>query len=297
MDLQTLRFFVVSAEVGSLSSASEQLHYAQSNLSSRIKQLEDELGDALFYRHKRGVTLTTKGKLFYDYAVRVLQLSDEAVNAVQNLDVARGVLKIGALEATVLDDLPQLLSDYHNAFPNVKLEIKTEMNDWLRESVLDRTLDGAFISGPAPHPDLVEVPFNTKHLIVVGSANGPDEPVEALLRDAALITFPEGSIFRHRFELLLSSLSLPYLSRLNVMNSLSANIVNICAGIGYGYLTRTIAAKYIERGLMKAYPFDDPFSELKVFFIYRKDRFMDVAFQRFLDAVNACQEKVSRVGE
>ena len=297
MDLQTLRFFVVSADAGSLSTASERLHYAQSNLSSRIKQLEGELGEALFYRHKRGVTLTTKGKLFYDYAVRVLQLSDEAVNAVQNLDVARGQLKIGALEATALDDLPELLSDYHNAFPNVKLEIKTEMNDWLRESVLDRTLDGAFISGPAPHPELVEVPFNTKHLIVVGSANSPDEPVEALLRDAALITFPEGGIFRQRFELLLSSLSLPYLNRLNVMNSLSANIVNICAGIGYGYLPRTIVAEYIERGLMKAYPFDDPFSELKVYFVYRKDRFMDAAFQRFLDTVSACRESALGMGK
>ena len=48
MDLQTLRFFVASADAGSFSAAAENLHYAQSNLSNRIKQLEEELGEPLF---------------------------------------------------------------------------------------------------------------------------------------------------------------------------------------------------------------------------------------------------------
>ena len=69
MDLQTLRFFVASADAGSFSAAAENLHYAQSNLSNRIKQLEEELGEPLFYRHKRGVSLTAKGKVFYDYSI------------------------------------------------------------------------------------------------------------------------------------------------------------------------------------------------------------------------------------
>jgi molybdenum-dependent DNA-binding transcriptional regulator ModE len=60
MDLQTLRFFVAAAEAGSFSAAAESLHYAQSNLSNRIKHLEEELKEPLFYRHKRGVHLTAR---------------------------------------------------------------------------------------------------------------------------------------------------------------------------------------------------------------------------------------------
>ena len=60
MDLQTLRFFVAAAEAGSFSAAAEDLNYAQSNLSNRIKQLEEELGEPLFYRYRRGVALTAK---------------------------------------------------------------------------------------------------------------------------------------------------------------------------------------------------------------------------------------------
>ena len=69
------------------------------------------------------------------------------------------------------------------------------------------------------------------------------------------------------------------------MNSLSANIVNICAGIGYGYLPISAVGQFIREGLMREYPLDDPFSDFVVVFIYRKDRLMDAAFRYFLDAV------------
>ena len=97
MDLQTLRFFVASADAGSFSAAAENLCYAQSNLSSRIKQLEEELGEPLFYRYKRGVSLTAKGKVFYDYAVRLLRLSEEAVTVMRDMEHAMGKADAGLL--------------------------------------------------------------------------------------------------------------------------------------------------------------------------------------------------------
>ena len=97
-----------------------------------------------------------------------------------------------------------------------------------------------------------------------------------------MVTFPEGSVFRRRLELLLSSRSLPYMDRLTVLNSLGAMIANICAGIGCGYLPRSIVQPYIERGIMVEYPLEDPFSALDVVFIYRKDHIQDAAFRYFL---------------
>lgn len=72
---------------------------------------------------------------------------------------------------------------------------------------------------------------------------------------------------------------------MHTMNSLSSNILNICAGIGYGYLPRSVVSSYLEQGLMKEYPVDTPYSELEVVFIYRKDRIMDAAFRYFLEAI------------
>ena len=280
-----MSFFVATAEAGSFSAAAQRLNYAQSNLSSRIKQLEEELGEQLFYRHRKGVTLTAKGHVFYNYSVKMLRLSDETITAIKNMDEARGQLLIGSIEATVMDDLPALLSEYHNHYPDVKLTIYTDLNDPLIDKVLDRSLDGAFVAGPVSDPEIEEIHFNEKHLSLLGSSSSAEISAASILTDGSLITFTPGSEFRHRFEMLLSSRSVSYLHRLHTMNSLSANILNICAGIGYGYLPRSVAAPYIEQGLMKEYPLDDPYAELEVVFIYRKDRIMDAAFRYFLDSI------------
>ena len=287
MDLQSMRFFVTTADTGSFSAAAEELSYAQSNLSSRVKQLEAELGEPLFYRHRKGVTLTVKGKLFYDYAVRLLRLSEEAVNMVKNMDEPKGEIKIGSLEAMVLEDLPELLSTYHGMYGEVKLSLHTDMNAQLGELVLERELDGAFIAGPTLNAELMEVPFCTKHLVLVGSSKEDAIPVDTILAEASIITFPEGSVFRNRLELLLASRSLTFHNRIHEMNSLSANIANICAGIGYGYLPRSTVSSYIAQGLMREYEVFDPYSKLNVVFVYRRDRIMDAAFLRFLETLQA----------
>ena len=73
------------------------------------------------------------------------------------------------------------------------------------------------------------------------------------------------------------------MDRHTVLNSLGAMIANICAGIGCGYLPRSIVQPYIDRGVMVEYMLDDPFSALDVVFIYRKDHIQDAAFRFFLN--------------
>ena len=202
MDLQTLILFSEAARTGSFSAAADNLNYAQSNLSSRIKQLEDELGEPLFYRHKRGVHLTAKGRLFYEYAQRILELRDEAVTVIRDMDHPRGRLALGSIEATALHDLPDLLSIYHARYPEVKLSLQTALNDVFEGEVLKRKLDGAFLAGPVLHPDLESVFFRNYRLVLVGGGKEKESNPDRILTEEPLITFPEGSIFRRRLELL-----------------------------------------------------------------------------------------------
>lgn len=285
MDLQVLRFFITVAQLGGFTVASEKLHYAQSNLSTRIRQMEEELGETLFYRQKRGVVLTAKGEIFYDYACRILNMSDEAVAAMRDMDHARGNLMIGSIEATALGDLPSLFAAYHREYPDVKLSLKTDMNDVFQYSVLNRELDGAFVAESPGNRELEEVFVKKDHLILVSSSqDGTDDGME-LLQSAPVITFPEGSIFRRRLELLMASLEITYGDRLIVLNSLAAQLVNIAAGLGVGYLPESIVRPYIEKGIMKRFVPEetDRYSELDIMFIYRKDHIMDAAFRYFLE--------------
>lgn len=287
MDLQVLRFFVTVAQEGGFTAASERLHYAQSNLSTRIRQMEEELGETLFYRNKRGVTLTAKGELFYGYANRILNMSEEAMTAMRDMDHARGSLTIGAIEATALGDLPKLFANYHKEYPDVKLSLTTDLNDVFADKVLNREIDGAFVAESPQRTDLEEIFIKKEKLVFVTSTQEQASDLWELLKTAPIITFPEGSIFRRRLELLLASHGNLSPAQMIILNSLGAQLVNISSGLGIGYLPESITESFTSQGLMKKYELEDKdrLSELDITFIYRRDHIMDAAFRYFLERV------------
>lgn len=125
MDLQALKIFRIVAEKGSISQAARELNYAQSNISTKIQQLEAHLQTSLFYRHNRGITLTVKGQILLAYTEKIFHLIDETIKVMKDDSIPKGPLCIGSMETTAAVYLPQLLSKYHNDYPNVDLSLKT----------------------------------------------------------------------------------------------------------------------------------------------------------------------------
>src|SRR5258706_15898708 len=116
MDLSALRIFKAVADAGGITRAAARLHRVQSNVTTRVKQLERELGTALFHRHKRRLTLSAEGKLLLGYAERLLRLSAEAEAALKEAG-PRGTLRIGSLESRGARRLPPILSSDHPVEP------------------------------------------------------------------------------------------------------------------------------------------------------------------------------------
>ena len=85
MDLTLLHYFHTVAREGSFMAAAEKLGYAQSNLSMRIKQLEEIAGTELLIRGRNGVTLTERGQVLCSYADKLLGLSEEGASAVMGV--------------------------------------------------------------------------------------------------------------------------------------------------------------------------------------------------------------------
>ena len=78
MEFSQLRIFQAVAEEGSITRAAERLHRVPSNLSTRLKQLEEQMGVELFMRERQRLQLSPAGKVLLDYAARLLALHDEA---------------------------------------------------------------------------------------------------------------------------------------------------------------------------------------------------------------------------
>lgn len=99
MDAGDLRIFEAVARLGGMNRAATELNTVQSNVTARIRALEDELGAPLFNRHSRGVALTAAGRRLLPYAARVRQLLEDARRAVADDGAPKGPLTIGSLEA------------------------------------------------------------------------------------------------------------------------------------------------------------------------------------------------------
>src|SRR3546814_2730517 len=98
LDLAALEIFCCVAQERSISGAAARLGRVQSNVSTRLKQLEEMLGAVLFVRTRRGLTLTEAGRTLLDYAERLLALSREASDALRD-GRPRGLLSLGTRES------------------------------------------------------------------------------------------------------------------------------------------------------------------------------------------------------
>lgn len=235
MDLHALRIFKAIADSGSFSAAAHALNYAQSNISTRIQQLEMELQCSLFYRNNRGIDLTPKGKLLLEYADRILALADVAATAMQEDGVARGPLSIGSMETVASVHLPRLLAKYHHQYPQVRLSLTTGNTSYCIEQVLGHDLDGAFVAGPIHHPDLVQKAYCLEHLLLVGDmAHGETDFWNNLAKETLLV-FPYGCSYRAMLEAIVNQPKRG-MDRIIEFNSLGAMLASICAGLGIGLL-------------------------------------------------------------
>ena len=118
MEMQQLRYVVAVARTGNFSRAAEQCHVSQPSLSQQIQKLEEELGERLFDRMKRGAKLTPHGEAFLSRAVRVLEEVDAAKREAKDAtDLLRGTVTVGVLPTIAPYLLPGVMTEFMGSIP------------------------------------------------------------------------------------------------------------------------------------------------------------------------------------
>ncbi len=191
MELQALRTFQAVVEEGGIISASRKLNTVQSNVTSRIKRLEDELGAKLFHRKGRGLELAPPGKVLLDYARQLIQLERQAGTAVREAGETTGELRIGSMETFAAFKLPTVLKAVRAAHGALTLHVETDTSAALIEAVLDYRLDCAFAGGPIDHPDIEAMEVQRETLVLAKQKDGRTQP-------DTLILFRQGCAYRAR---------------------------------------------------------------------------------------------------
>ena len=104
--LRQLQYFIAVAEEGTVSGAAQSLSISQSAVTDAIKELETDLGVALFERHRRGLTITHKGHQFFRHATRILaSVQDARRSFLDEATAPPSVLSLGVTRRLVRDSV------------------------------------------------------------------------------------------------------------------------------------------------------------------------------------------------
>ena len=148
MTITQLATFIKVSEAMSFTSAANALGYAQSTVTTQIKQLEEELGCLLFERLGKSVVLTPEGEKLLGYSRRMLQLEREIMLEVPTVKEPAGILKLGVSESLCYNRIPEILLEYRARCPKVDLRLEFIDHDTFPGMLRSGTLDIVYTLNP-----------------------------------------------------------------------------------------------------------------------------------------------------
>jgi len=281
MDAADLKFFAAVARLGGMNRAARELNTVQSNVTARVRTLEEELGVALFHRGRKGVTLTAAGQRLLPYAMKVTHLLDEARRAVKDDGEPRGRLSIGSLETSAALRLAPVLAAYAAAYPEVDLVLRTGTTYELIAQVLDHIVEGAFVCGPVNHQDLVEEVFFREQLVVM--APRTIRSLDDLTRkgDVKVVVHPQGCAYRQILENILLKRGVVGIRQLEFGN-IETIYRSVSAGLGITLLPKSLIGSIWRDNAVSVHEVPEAESHITTVFVRRQDALMSSALKEFL---------------
>ncbi len=284
MDAGDLRVFEAVARLGGMSRAAAELNTVQSNVTARVRALENEVGTPLFQRHARGVTPTAAGRRLLPYASRVRGLLDDARRAARDDGTPSGPLVVGSLETTAAMRLSPFLSAYATTHPGVDLTLRTGTTCELVGHVLEHRLEGAFVCGPVQHPELqTEVVFR-KELVALTAPGVPDLDTLARKGEVRVVVLRAGCSYRLRLEAMLARRGVVG-PRLLEFGTLDAILACVSAGLGVTLLPLALAEGAWREGRVGVHSLPSEEAWVETVFVRRRDVYTSSALAAFLDLV------------
>lgn len=203
MDLKHLQTFLTLSEIKNFTKTAEHLHYAQSNVTTQIQQLEQELNVKLFERIGKSITLTSAGSDLIPYASKMLALSKDLARNFS--EKSGGRITIGASESMCIYRLPAIIKAFQASHPDTELYLQVLDTVDFTSLLSNHTIDIAFtLDYPVNYPNII-TEMQIEESICAFST--PDHPLTTKqnlsiydFADHNLILTGKDCCYRKRFE-------------------------------------------------------------------------------------------------
>ncbi|MET3067897.1 putrescine utilization regulator PtrR [Atlantibacter hermannii] len=268
MDLTQLEMFNAVAETGSITAAARKVHRVPSNLTTRLRQLEDDLGVALFIRENQRLRLAPAGYSFLEYSKKILALVSEARSVVSG-DEPQGIFSLGSLESTAAVRIPGVLADYNQRYPRIQFDLVTGPSGTMIDGVLGGTLSAAFVDGPVLQPSLEGQPVYREEMMLVAPVGHKNVARARDINGASIYAFRANCSYRRHFESWFNAdRATP--GKIHEMESYHGMLACVIAGAGLALMPRSMLESMPGHHQVQAWPLAEKWRWLNTWLIWRR---------------------------
>ncbi|HHK8723550.1 TPA: LysR substrate-binding domain-containing protein [Escherichia coli] len=276
MDLTQLEMFNAVAEAGSITQAAAKVHRVPSNLTTRLRQLETELGVDLFIRENQRLRLSPAGHNFLRYSQQILALVDEARSVVAG-DEPQGLFSLGSLESTAAVRIPATLAEFNRRYPKIQFSLSTGPSGTMLDGVLEGKLNAAFIDGPINHTAIDGIPVYREELMIVTPQGYAPVTRASQVNGSNIYAFRANCSYRRT---------------IHEMESYHGMLACVIAGAGIALIPRSMLESMPGHHQVEAWPLAEQWRWLTTWLVWRrgaKTRPLE-AFIQLLDVPDSARQ-------
>jgi|TARA_B100001142_G_scaffold316786_1_gene356965 DNA-binding transcriptional LysR family regulator len=254
--LQQLRILKAIASEKSFTRAADILFVSQPSLSKQIKALENRLNISLINRENNTVSLTEAGKLFLDYAERILALCEESCRALNDLKTGdRGNLTVGASQTIGTYLMPRVLALFAQNYPQMNIKVQVDSTRIIAKNVMDKEIDIAVVGGNVPEElqkNLEIEDFVNDELILIIPKSHPFALRKKINKEDLyhlnFITLNSNSTIRKLIDniLIQNNIRTKQFHIIMQLNSIEAIKTAVSLGLGAAFISSSAIEKEIE---------------------------------------------------
>nr|WP_321463923.1 LysR family transcriptional regulator [uncultured Cohaesibacter sp.] len=250
MKIRNLDTFYWVTTLGSFRAAAMHLNLSQPAISARIQMLEQDLGAWVFLRDVRNAELTPEGRKLLPYAERLMALDQQIIDAFSSTTRFVQTVRLGSAETIVTSWLPEFLTHVGATIPGIAFELSVDTSNNLRNALLAREIDLAFLLGPVAEASISNHPICGYKMVLATTPQIAAQHEHWSAADVAasrILTFSRETRPTNEIRALLASSSDTQLD-MTTSSSVGALIELACSGYGICALPRAIIQPELESG-------------------------------------------------
>jgi DNA-binding transcriptional LysR family regulator len=288
MDFDQIHTFLEIVRLKSFSKAAQTCYRTQPAISAQIRQLEQELKTELFERFGSRISLTVAGRIFTEYAEKIMEMRRQAQDAINELEVVpRGELVIAANEATCIYVLPGVFSEYKKQFPAVQLQVNRSYGARVVESVMENVADFGLTQLPIAEKRVQVVDIYRDEIRAVFPSGHPlSDHSSVTSQDVAAfpLLLPKSGMTRTRLNAWLENVQ----DSIHVSMELDSTEMMkkfVDAGLGITFIAGSNCREEVSAGKLIALPLAPESMTRRLGLIYRKDKALSKAALGFIQVI------------